>query len=139
MTNLKNIRKVDLSQAQSDSARELLRREWLITNGLGGYASGTVSGVVSRRYHGLLVAALPAPLGRVVMLNHLTETIRLPDGQRAQIGGKSRATRKTQRRQCGISCASSGWRPGCPRGVSRSMVSSSKNASFFCMGRIRST
>ena len=40
------------------------RREWLVTNGLGGYASGTVAGVVTRRYHGLLVAALPAPLGR---------------------------------------------------------------------------
>ena len=37
------------------------RREWLVTNGLGGYASGTVAGVVTRRYHGLLVASLPAP------------------------------------------------------------------------------
>ena len=40
----------------------LLEREWLVTNGLGGYASGTVSGAVTRRYHGLLIAALPAPL-----------------------------------------------------------------------------
>jgi predicted glycogen debranching enzyme len=55
------------------------RREWLVTNGLGGYASGTVAGVVTRRYHGLLVASLPAPLGRVVMLNHLLERVRLPD------------------------------------------------------------
>jgi predicted glycogen debranching enzyme len=54
------------------------RREWLVVNGLGGYASGTVAGVVTRRYHGLLVAALPAPLGRVVMLNHLLERVRLP-------------------------------------------------------------
>jgi predicted glycogen debranching enzyme len=54
------------------------RREWLVTNGLGGYASGTVAGVVTRRYHGLLVAALPAPLGRIVMLNHLLERVRLP-------------------------------------------------------------
>src|SRR6187200_3342007 len=53
------------------------RREWLVTNGLGGYASGTVAGVVTRRYHGLLVAALPAPLGRVVMLNHLLERVRI--------------------------------------------------------------
>jgi len=88
MTTQKSVRKVDLSQAQPEGAREMLRREWLITNGLGGYASGTVSGVVSRRYHGLLVAALPAPLGRVVMLNHLAEFVRLPDGQRAQIGGE---------------------------------------------------
>ncbi len=55
------------------------RREWLVTNGLGGYASGTVAGVVTRRYHGLLVAALPAPIGRRVMLNHMLERVRLAD------------------------------------------------------------
>ena len=54
------------------------RREWLVTNGLGGYAAGTVAGVMTRRYHGLLVASLPAPLGRLVMLNHLLERVRLP-------------------------------------------------------------
>jgi predicted glycogen debranching enzyme len=54
------------------------RREWLVTNGLGGYASGTVAGVMTRRYHGLLVASLPAPVGRLVMLNHLLERVRLP-------------------------------------------------------------
>jgi len=54
------------------------RREWLVTNGLGGYASGTVAGVMTRRYHGLLVASLPAPLGRFVMLSHLLERVRLP-------------------------------------------------------------
>ena len=51
-----------------------------MTNGLGGYASGTVAGVATRRYHGLLIAALPAPLGRMMMLNHLSELVRLPDG-----------------------------------------------------------
>ena len=55
------------------------RREWLVTNGLGGYASGTVAGVMTRRYHGLLIAALPAPIGRLVMFNHLLERVRLPD------------------------------------------------------------
>jgi len=55
------------------------RREWLVTNGLGGYASGTIAGVVTRRYQGLLIASLPAPLGRMVMLNHLLERVRLPD------------------------------------------------------------
>jgi predicted glycogen debranching enzyme len=54
------------------------RREWLVTNGLGGYAAGTVAGVMTRRYHGMLVASLPAPLGRIVMLNHLLERVRLP-------------------------------------------------------------
>lgn len=58
-----------------------LSREWLVTNGLGGFASGTVSGIVTRRYHGLLVAALPAPLGRTVMLNHIHERVILADGE----------------------------------------------------------
>jgi predicted glycogen debranching enzyme len=62
------------------------RREWLVTNGLGGYASGTVAGVVTRRYHGLLVAALPAPLGRVVMLNHLLERVRVRGGDPLWLG-----------------------------------------------------
>ncbi len=56
-----------------------LREEWLVTNGLGGYASGTVSGIITRRYHGLLIAALPNPLGRMMMLNGLSERLRLPD------------------------------------------------------------
>ncbi len=56
-------------------------REWLVTNGLGGYASGTLAGVPTRRYHGYLIAALPAPLGRVVMLNHLSERLRFFAGE----------------------------------------------------------
>ena len=59
----------------SQNAEDTRRREWLLTNGLGGFASGTLSGGVTRRYHGLLVAALPAPLGRTVMLSRLHETI----------------------------------------------------------------
>ena len=55
-----------------------LKEEWLVTNGLGSYASGTVSGSITRRYHGLLVAALPNPLGRTMMLNGLSERLRLP-------------------------------------------------------------
>jgi predicted glycogen debranching enzyme len=54
--------------------------EWLVTNGLGGYASGTLSGACTRRYHGLLIAALPTPLGRFMMLNHLSVEIVTPDG-----------------------------------------------------------
>ncbi len=46
-------------------------REWLVTNGLGGFAAGTVSGANTRRYHGLLVAALSPPLGRTVMVSKL--------------------------------------------------------------------
>jgi predicted glycogen debranching enzyme len=69
----------------------LLSREWLVTNGLGGYASGTVAGAATRRYHGLLVAALPSPQGRVMMFNHLLEQVRLPDGTNTQFGGEERA------------------------------------------------
>src|ERR1051325_7210212 len=64
------------------SGDALLSREWLVTNGLGGYASGTLCGAATRRYHGLLVAALPARLGRTMMFNHLSEVLRLPDGTR---------------------------------------------------------
>ncbi|HSL68596.1 MAG TPA: glycogen debranching enzyme N-terminal domain-containing protein, partial [Longimicrobiales bacterium] len=67
---------------QAEPAEKLVEREWLVTNGIGGYASGTLAGFATRRYHGLLIAALPAPLGRTVMLNHLGEELRLPDGQR---------------------------------------------------------
>jgi len=56
-----------------------LNEEWLVANGLGGYASGTVHGAITRRYHGLLIAALPNPLGRMMMLNGLSERLRLPD------------------------------------------------------------
>src|ERR1700722_2740227 len=54
-------------------------KEWLVTNGLGGYASGTVTGEITRRFHGLLIAALPNPLGRLMLLNSLSERLRLPD------------------------------------------------------------
>ncbi len=49
-------------------------REWLVTNGIGGYASGTIAGLLTRRYHGLLVAALKPPLGRTLLLAKLDET-----------------------------------------------------------------
>ena len=68
-----------------------LDREWLVTNGLGGYACGTVSGAATRRYHGLLVAAHPAPLGRVMMWNHLTEHFRFPGYVGVAVGGSEKA------------------------------------------------
>jgi predicted glycogen debranching enzyme len=69
----------------------LLNREWLVTNGLGGYASGTVSGAVTRKYHGILVSALPAPLGRVVMWNHVSEFLRFDDNEVVSLGAEERA------------------------------------------------
>ncbi|MBM3934937.1 MAG: glycogen debranching protein [SAR202 cluster bacterium] len=74
----------------------LLTREWLVTNGLGGYASGTISGVTTRRYHGLLVAALPAPMGRMTMLNHLFEDLVPQGGQAIRLGGEEHADRSLQ-------------------------------------------
>jgi predicted glycogen debranching enzyme len=68
-----------------------LNCEWLVTNGLGGYASGTLSGVITRRYHGYLVAALPVPFGRVMMLNELGERLELPDNRFVQLSGEERA------------------------------------------------
>src|SRR3984893_2290397 len=52
------------------------QREWLVTNGMGGFASGTVSGNLTRRYHGLLVAALQPPVGRMQLVAKLDETVR---------------------------------------------------------------
>ncbi len=54
--------------------------EWLVTNGLGGYAFGTVAGPPARRFHGLLIAALAAPAGRTLLLHALDEQIALDGG-----------------------------------------------------------
>ena len=67
---------------------QFLAQEWLITNGLGGYASGTLAGAPTRRFHGLLIAALPAPFGRTMMLNHLTEELRLDEETKFHLGGE---------------------------------------------------
>jgi predicted glycogen debranching enzyme len=61
-----------------DVCRDLdsgLRREWLETNGLGGFASAAINGCNTRRYHGLLVAATNPPVGRFVLLSKLEETL----------------------------------------------------------------
>ncbi len=84
------VRTMPWEGARAGRPEPLLDREWLVTNGLGGYASGTVSGAATRRYHGLLVAALSAPAGRWMMLNHLSELLRLPNGHALQIGGEER-------------------------------------------------
>lgn len=54
-------------------------KEWLVTNGLGGYASGMIVGPPERRHDGILVAALDAPWGRTVMLDRIDETVTLHD------------------------------------------------------------
>jgi predicted glycogen debranching enzyme len=57
----------DLDSAES--------REWLVTNGIGGYASGTVAGSQTRRYHGLLIAALQPPVGRTHLVSAIDEIV----------------------------------------------------------------
>jgi predicted glycogen debranching enzyme len=54
-------------------------REWLVTNGIGGFASGTVAGTATRRYHGMLVAALQPPAARTVLVSGLDESVRYLD------------------------------------------------------------
>ena len=70
------------SRSSGASPQPLTSEEWLVTNGLGGYASGRVLGMPTRRYHGLLVAALPSPLGRMMMFNHLIDSVHTPNGAR---------------------------------------------------------
>jgi len=50
-------------------------REWLVTNGIGGYASGTVAGSQTRRYHGVLIAALQPPVGRTQLVSTIDEIV----------------------------------------------------------------
>ncbi len=70
-----------------DSCRDLnvaLTREWLETNGIGGFSSSTISGLNTRRYHGLLTAAMKPPVGRFVLLSKLEEVL-LIDGRRYEL------------------------------------------------------
>jgi len=86
------IERVAFERDAGAGSEELVTREWLVTNGLGGYASGTLAGVCTRRYHGLLIAALAAPLGRTMMLNHLSEQLRLANGTVVRLGGEEAET-----------------------------------------------
>src|SRR3954463_7455846 len=64
---------------------ELIAREWLATNALGGYASSTLPGLNTRKYHGLLVAAMAPPVHRMVLLSRVEETVRV-DGWPVALG-----------------------------------------------------
>ena len=56
-------------------------REWIATNGIGGFASGTIAGCLTRRYHGLLIAALQPPVGRTQLVANVDETVRYADAE----------------------------------------------------------
>src|ERR1051326_8031927 len=62
-------------QPACGSLESATAREWLETNGLGGFASSTIWGLDTRRYHGLLIAALRPPVGRAALLSKLEETL----------------------------------------------------------------
>ena len=70
---------ISLNGQELSHFEEAIKKEWLITNGLGGYASSTVLGVNTRKYHGLLVAALHPPGDRTVCLSKLDEDIIVGD------------------------------------------------------------
>ncbi len=90
------VRKMPWPGEDPSESEPLLTREWLVTNGLGGYASGTVSGVITRGFHGYLIAALPTPFGRMMMFNDLVEKLELPNGNVVQLGGEERAGSQVQ-------------------------------------------
>lgn len=76
------------SHEDAEHGADPLAREWILTNGLGGYASGTIAGAVTRRFHGFLIAALPAPFGRTMMLNQLGSRVRTKDGAVYRLGAR---------------------------------------------------
>jgi predicted glycogen debranching enzyme len=79
-------RQLILPWTRDSDAKALRSREWLITNGLGGYASGTLSGIPARKYHGLLVANLTEPKGRHIMVSRCDEVI-YAGARRLHLGG----------------------------------------------------
>ena len=70
----------------------LQAREWLETDGLGGFASGTASGIRTRRYHALLLTATTPPTGRMVLVNGFEAWIETPRGRFALMNTPSRSS-----------------------------------------------
>ncbi len=66
---------LSIDERTCQNMRESLRQEWLETNGMGGYASGTITGCHTRKYHGLLVANLAEPAGRYLLLSKFEDSI----------------------------------------------------------------
>ena len=58
-----------------------IEKEWLITNGIGGYSASTVLGINTRKYHGLLIAPLTPPAKRYLILSKLDESVKIGDEQ----------------------------------------------------------
>jgi predicted glycogen debranching enzyme len=75
---------IELDQENCRDLNIALTREWLETNGIGGFSSSTICGLNTRRYHGLLTAATKPPVGRLVLLSKLEETLAI-DGRRYEL------------------------------------------------------
>jgi predicted glycogen debranching enzyme len=75
MTAVPAIAPLSLGRASLGSFESASSREWLVTNGLGGFAAGTVSGANTRRYHGLLIAALKPPVARTLLVAQVDTTV----------------------------------------------------------------
>lgn len=71
----------DFSCDLENGDKDILYKEWLVTNGLGGFSCGSIGGPLLRKYHGLLISALKAPFGRTVMLNYAADSLVLADGR----------------------------------------------------------
>ena len=81
---------IEFDRQVCGNVAEATAREWLETNGIGGFASSTIIGLNTRRYHGLLVAATKPPVGRMVLLSKLEETLVL-DGERFDLSANQYA------------------------------------------------
>ena len=75
---------IEIDQESCRNLETALSREWLETNGIGGFSSSTITGLNTRRYHGLLTAATKPPVGRLVLLSKLEETL-IIDGRRYEL------------------------------------------------------
>src|SRR5258705_942224 len=80
----KKVAMIEIDQESCRNLESALSREWLETNGIGGFSSSTITGLNTRRYHGLLTAATKPPVGRLVLLSKLEETL-IIDGRRYEL------------------------------------------------------
>src|SRR5690242_9723724 len=75
-----------IGQDVCSDVQAALNLEWLVTNGIGGYASGSIVGATTRSYHGLLVAALHPPVERTVLVTKIDEEVEFSDGRVIKLG-----------------------------------------------------
>ena len=71
--------RICIDRNEISNVNKALTKEWLVTNGLGGYSSSTILGLNTRKYHGLLIAAFNPPVNRWVLLTKLQETIQIKE------------------------------------------------------------